>query len=144
MGHLSISAHWAGLAGQFWPLLGLIQRPDDRLFAIVAYSVIEAHLSYILQEAAFVLYSQRGRNTGGKPEARDFLRLRLGNGTHMQATDLGSLEASSKSKVGKKNHLLVERAATKQRIHPGRSEALELFYNQSVTHHLYKFCSPLE
>ena len=40
MGHLSISAHWAGWAGQFWPMLGLIQMHDDRLFAILAYLVV--------------------------------------------------------------------------------------------------------
>lgn len=87
MGHLSISAHWAGLAGQFWPLLGLIQRPDDRLFAIVAYLVTRpTYLTSFRRLLLSCIHSAAGTQEGNRKHV-DFLRLRLGNGTHMQATD---------------------------------------------------------
>ena len=65
MGHLSISSHWAGLAGQFWPLLGLIQMPDDRLFAILAYLVTQpTYLTSFRRLLSSGIHSMAGTQEG--------------------------------------------------------------------------------
>ena len=87
MSHLSISAHWAGLAGQFWPLLGLIQMPADRLFAIVAHLVTRpTYLTSFRRLLSSCIHSMAGTQEGNQKHV-DFLRPRLGNGTHLHAID---------------------------------------------------------